>query len=296
MQLDEDTTITLADFTGADNTDQGEWYENLIGDEEPTHDPFADYPAVTFALDGPTLDLSIFVVPMAVTTTLAHNLAVRRANIWACWGTAVVIGWIGNAAHQAECSDHNRDAAGVVHAIDPMVTGDRAKAIVGQCLAHHADLQYVIHNGVIWSITRDWEPRAYLGSNQHTDHVHISGKHGSSHSNSATCTGYNLDAQATVPTFNVCAPVPPQPKPPAPKPSAHAPGTRVLESANPDMSGDDVQFAQRFIGPRHCGHADRFYGPTTTAGVKWYQRMRGIKADGKVGKVTWAQMGIRWHG
>jgi hypothetical protein len=172
-------------------------YAQFIGADAPEHDPFTNYP-----LEQP-FDLGLFVA-MAVPASLAHNMAVRRQKIWDCWGTSVVVGWIGNAAHQAECSDHNKDATGVVHAIDPMVTGARAKAIVAAALAHPDDLQYVIHNRTIWSINTDWDPRAYTGSDPHTNHVHLSGRHGSAHRNSATCTGYNLVAQSASPTFDIC--------------------------------------------------------------------------------------------
>jgi hypothetical protein len=56
----------------------------------------------------------------------------------------------------------------------------------------------------IWSINTDWDPRAYTGSDPHTNHVHLSGRHGSAHRNSATCTGYNLVAQSASPTFDIC--------------------------------------------------------------------------------------------
>lgn len=308
MQLDEGGTITLADFTGPAADEGGGQYEQFVSPFAPDHDPFTDYPGEPADVDV-TPSLSPFAVTLAVPTTLAHNLDVRRQKVWACWGKTVVVGWIGDAAHQAECSDHNPDSAAVVHAIDPMVTGDRAQAIVGQCLADSGDLQYVIHNGVIWSVTTGWVARKYLGSDPHTSHVHISGRHGLSHRNGATCTGYDLNAEAVTPGFDLCPPPPsptpvpvpppvpaPVPKPPAPRPPVHAPGTRVLEPHNPDLTGDDVEFVQRFIGVKRCGAPDGDYGPRTTAGVRWYQDMRGIRVDGRVGKVTWGQMGVRWRG
>lgn len=198
--MQPDDKINLADFTGPTTDTGGGRYEQLIGADTPRHNPFTDYPHY-----GDTFDLSLYTTPLtAVAASLAHNLDVRRQQIWACWGTSVVVGWIGDPAHQAECSDHNKDSAGVVHAIDPMVTGARAQAIVDECRAHGLDLQYVIHNGVIWSITVGWAPRVYLGADRHTNHVHISGRHGSWHGNAATCTGYSLTAQASNPTFEIC--------------------------------------------------------------------------------------------
>lgn len=290
-----ETAATLADITGPTVDIGGGSYEQFIGADAPEHDPFADYPAD--AELEPPIAHGLMAVAATVSAALAHNLDVRRQKIWACWGLGVVVGWIGDASHQAECSDHNKDAAGVVHAIDPMVTGARAQTIVNQALAHPDDLQYVIHNRVIWSATVGWKARAYTGADPHTKHVHLSGKHGTDRRDNATCTGYNLTAQAATPVFDICpAPPKPKPKPPAPKPPTkqdHAPGSRTLQDANPNMAGDDVEFVQRFIGSAHCGAPDRSYGPKTVAGVRWYQNMRGIGVDGKVGPQTWHQMGVK---
>jgi hypothetical protein len=187
-----------ADFTGPITDPGGGSYEQFVSPDPPDHDPFTDYPS---ALVAPVRSVKL---PMTVTASLAHNLAVRRQRIWACWGTGVVVGWIGDTSHQAECSDHNKDAIGQVHAIDPMVTGARAQLVVTQSLAHPGDLQYIIHNRVIWSRTVGFAARKYTGADPHTNHVHLSGKHGGSHRSSATCTGYDLDAQATTPTFELC--------------------------------------------------------------------------------------------
>lgn len=92
-----------------------------------------------------------------------------------------------------------------------------------------------------------------------------------------------LRANGQVPT--------PQPAP-APAPSGHAPGSRTLQLASPYMTGDDVKFVQRWIGPAQAGAADGVFGPSTASGVRWYQRMRGIGVDGVVGPATWRQMGV----
>jgi len=70
----------------------------------------------------------------------------------------------------------------------------------------------------------------------------------------------------------------------------------VVRLVDPHMSGDDVVFIQRWIGPDHCGKADGDFGPNTAAGVRWYQRMRGIQVDGEVGPQTWGQMGVKYTG
>lgn len=82
---------------------------------------------------------------------------------------------------------------------------------------------------------------------------------------------------------------------PAPTPpDAHAPGSRMLYYRPGNlMRGDDVAYVQRWIGTQRMGAADGIAGPKFDAGVKWYQRMRGLAADGKVGRVTWRNMGVR---
>jgi peptidoglycan hydrolase-like protein with peptidoglycan-binding domain len=80
-----------------------------------------------------------------------------------------------------------------------------------------------------------------------------------------------------------------------PKPVVkHAPGSRELRyvPGKPVMTGDDVAFVQRFIGGR-AGTADGSFGARTRSAVIWYQRMRGLKADGVVGPATFRAMGVK---
>jgi hypothetical protein len=86
---------------------------------------------------------------------------------------------------------------------------------------------------------------------------------------------------------------PPKPGPGKPGGGSHRPGNRVLRVASPLMRGDDVRYVQRWIGPSRCGPADGEFGQRTAAGVRWYQKIRGIRVDGVVGPQTWRQMGIR---
>jgi len=86
------------------------------------------------------------------------------------------------------------------------------------------------------------------------------------------------------------APVP-TPATPAKLPD-HPLGKRTLSyKPSPNMlGGTDVLYVQKFIGPNRAGPADGWYGTRTRDGVRWYQRMRGITADGVVGKTTWAHL------
>jgi len=87
------------------------------------------------------------------------------------------------------------------------------------------------------------------------------------------------------------------PKPPA-KPAPvirHVPGSRVLQyvPGRTVLSGEDVAFVQRYIGASKAGPADGVAGAKFRAAVIWYQKLRGLTADGQVGHNTWASMGVQ---
>lgn len=104
---------------------------------------------------------------------------------------------VGDTSHQSGQSDHNPDARSIVHALDAMTYSDvaRGNAIVNWCLEDTTDLEYVIFNRHIWSRSHGWTQRNYSGSNPHTDHVHVSGKHNGTGYSSATGTGYDTSAE-----------------------------------------------------------------------------------------------------
>lgn len=184
-------------------------------------------------------------------------------------------GWIGDPAHAARSSDHNPDSRGVVHAVDIDVDGIDARALLREVIGDPR-AEYAIYalNGIptIWTRLSGWQARRYTGSNPHSKHVHVSAR-------------YGLPENSVVRWFNL-APVAPKP---TPRPGSTAPGGRVLAAG---MVGTDVAFVQRFIGPARCGPADGRFGAKTTAGVRWYQSMRGLPVDGVVGRLTWAAMGV----
>ncbi|SCF18247.1 Peptidoglycan-binding (PGRP) domain of peptidoglycan hydrolases-containing protein [Micromonospora viridifaciens] len=78
-------------------------------------------------------------------------------------------------------------------------------------------------------------------------------------------------------------------RPPAPQPG-RAPGSRTIRTGS---KGEDVAFVKRFIGARRCGPASIEFDARTESGVRWYQGMRGLTADGIIGRLTWAEMGVR---
>jgi murein L,D-transpeptidase YcbB/YkuD len=226
---------------------------------------------------------------------LAHNLDVRRSACKASY-PGIVVGWIGDAAHQNEQSDHNPDSLGIVHADDFMATGAHAQAIVTWLLRNPADLEYVIHNRVIWTRSNGFKPKKYTGSDPHTNHVHASGKHGSVGKNSATGTGYDVAAENMTPIGSPTNPAG-TPKPPVkPAPVVHAPGSRTVSLKSPAMTGDDVEFIYKFIGKTWCGAWTGSFNANMKSGVKKYQEMRGIGVDGIVGHDTWSNMGVKFKG
>lgn len=87
-------------------------------------------------------------------------------------------GTIGDAAHQAQVSDHNPDGAGVVRALD--VTHDPAHGLdIGQLsdalvASRDSRISYVIANRLITGPAYGWEWADYDGDDPHENHLHLS--------------------------------------------------------------------------------------------------------------------------
>lgn len=89
-------------------------------------------------------------------------------------------GWIGDAAHQQETSDHNPDAQGRVLAVDIDSTGPWPVSFstLVESLRGDARLEYIIWNRRIASRGQGWTWRTYTGtSDPHTGHAHFSARH-----------------------------------------------------------------------------------------------------------------------
>jgi len=87
-------------------------------------------------------------------------------------------GTIGDAAHQAEQSDHNPDANGVVRALDithdPLHGCDIDKLSDALCMAQDNRVNYIIANRLITGPNYGWIWDSYDGADPHTNHIHIS--------------------------------------------------------------------------------------------------------------------------
>lgn len=112
---------------------------------------------------------------MASSYHLAPSLKTLRDEINARWPgrDRTSDGWIGDAAHSARASDHNPNSRRSVDAIDVDHDGIDCKALVS-LLVKDPRVNYVIHDGKIYSRVRGFRPVAYKGTNPHTKHVHVS--------------------------------------------------------------------------------------------------------------------------
>lgn len=87
-------------------------------------------------------------------------------------------GTIGDAAHQAQQSDHNPDSQGIVRALD--ITHDPQHGCdidqISDALAAAQDLRvsYVIANRLITGPDYGWIWTSYSGDDPHTGHLHLS--------------------------------------------------------------------------------------------------------------------------
>jgi hypothetical protein len=116
-------------------------------------------------------------------------------------------GTIGDTAHQAETSGHNRDdtpgsrpewdgdpdSTPEVRAWD-MDTDLRAAPATAQQVVDHirklpgvsSVLRYMIYNRKIYRALNGWAPEAYEGPSAHTEHIHFSGAYSQAADNNTT--------------------------------------------------------------------------------------------------------------
>lgn len=227
----------------------------------------------------------------------AANMQALTEDLQSKYPGIVVYG-IGDAAHQAEASDHNEDDTPGVRteqtdadsnpehrAIDAMLTGAFTKAeadsLIARMLTDQASLArlyYIIWNRHIWSRSSGFVQQAYNGSNPHTDHVHFDGL-------------ASDDENGTHwPVVFGSLPAPSVPTPPSVYLRLGSGGTQVGR----------VQLFLRNVFPAYRNFVnvkrgqligvDNTFGPQTEAWVKEFQRRTGLVDDGVVGPQTFAML------
>lgn len=178
-------------------------------------------------------------------------------------------GTIGDARHQAEKSDHNPNAAGVVTAFD--VTHDPAGCTgdwLATVLQNSKDprIKYLIWNRRITvhgDITK-WS--AYHGASPHTEHVHISV--------SADPKLYDDDRTWNLASSAETLPI----AHPQIQYGLHSPQVGIMQNAL-NAHGFPVK-------------VDNFFGPDTEKALNKFQQSVGLDADGICGPMTWKALGF----
>ena len=207
---------------------------------------------------------------------LAPALVQLRAEVNARWPgrSKRSDGTIGDAAHSARRSDHNPNVRRSVNAIDITAKGVNVGAIIAAA-KKHPSVRYIIYNRRI--MNRDvgnFAPRRYRGANPHTAHVHIS-------------LYQSRKAEQRRQSWGIASA-----KAAAPKAGSRS-GSRSYRTVKyGDLlrlytKGAPVREWQRSALGYTGKKADGYFGPSTEADTKRFQRENGVKADGIVGPTTW---------
>lgn len=204
---------------------------------------------------------------------LAPALAQLRAEVNKRWPkrSKRSDGTIGDAAHSARRSDHNPNSRRSVNAIDITASGIDTGALIAAA-KKHPSVRYIIHRGQI--MNRDignFRARRYTGSNPHNTHVHIS-------------IYQSRTAEQRRQSWGIATA-----KAPA---GGTSTGGRYREVKYGDLlklytKGAPVREWQRTALGYTGKKADGYFGPSTEADTKRFQREHGVTADGVVGPTTW---------
>ena len=187
-------------------------------------------------------------------------------------------GTIGDRAHQARKSEHNPDSDGVVRAIDITSKDIDVKQLLDATIGDPR-VHYVIHRGVIYSLTNGWKGRPYTGGNAHNSHVHVSLRNRTSESASKSVV--NQAGNDTSRWLKSS----PTPKPPTP-PSTGGSGSKPKLVGTVSVAA--LQ-AARYADPQKSGRPVGIYGDqvftleTALAKTDWLKREY---VDGHYGTTT----------
>lgn len=206
---------------------------------------------------------------------------------------SVILYYIGDSAHCPGSSDHcDCSCCDVVCAVDVMKNGGPnmdalAEHIRQKVLAGDQRTKYLIWNKRIFSgHGQDYSPgvwRGYSGSNPHTDHVHLSIRHGSSLYDDSSSWGWSGSSGST-------------PPPTTTEPTYKDPTTKVspplnyanLPTLKKGASGQQVRNLQGMLVAAGRGlTVDGQFGSDTESKLKNWQSAAGLTADGICGQATW---------
>ena len=206
---------------------------------------------------------------------LAPALAQLRAEVNKRWPNRSKRsdGTIGDAAHSARRSDHNPNSRRSVNAIDITASGIDTGALIAAA-KKHPSVRYIIHRGKI--MNRDignFRARRYTGSNPHTAHVHIS-------------IYQSRTAEQRRQSWGIATG-----KAPSGGGSTSS-GKTYREVKYGQLlrlytKGAPVREWQRSALGYTGKKADGYFGPSTEADTKRFQREHGVAADGIVGPASW---------
>lgn len=177
-------------------------------------------------------------------------------------------GIMGDARHQATKSDHNDgNAFDLTH--DPTHGVDCAT--ISRQVIDDTRVTYVIFNRQIYNRARATEGwRAYTGSNPHDHHMHVSIRPESR--NTLTAWPWSNGGSTT--------------SAPAPGSTAY-PGSPLRQGSR----GPSIRTMQQRLKDRgHTITVDGDFGSKTHSVVVRFQATHGLKQDGIVGPITWAEL------
>ena len=178
-------------------------------------------------------------------------------------------GTIGDRAHSARRSDHNPNGRGSVNAIDITASGINVGALIAAA-KKHPSVRYIIHNRRI--MNRDignFRPRYYSGANPHVAHVHISIYQSRTAENRRRSWGI-----ATAKASGGGAKW---------RTVKHGQVLKLWTKGAPVKEWQTTALGYR--GKK----ADGYFGRSTRADTKRFQREHGLKASGAVGPLTWSR-------
>jgi murein L,D-transpeptidase YcbB/YkuD len=195
---------------------------------------------------------------------------------------------IGDKAHQATRSDHNKNAKNVVCAKDILGDGNPAldlQDFVDFLRANpHPNLRYIIFNRKIYQRKNDWEPQDYNGINAHKTHVHLSVGNGP---DGRSTSGYDSTASWNIADF-AAGKKPSKPTTPS-KPST---GTGKLGDKMPTVKrgakGATVRRLQALLtAAGYKTSIDGIFGSQTERQLRAFQNKHAKPVDGIAGPITW---------